>query len=93
MGHTGTLCVVLALYECQICDKSFERSKQERVAPHPRPLLAYILVPGVVVDLTVVAQLVVPTTGSLFKATDVDAISYRRADASRAIRSSCPRLA
>jgi hypothetical protein len=41
----------------------------------------------------VVAQLVVPTTGSLFKTTVVDAISNRRAVASRANRSPCPRLA
>ena len=94
-GHTGQLvsrlCFKCIRYASELRDKSFDRSSKEgriRVLLGTRPR------PGrCTTDLTVVAQLVVPTTGSLFKATDVDAISNRRAVASRAIRSSCPRLA
>ena len=97
-GHTGLsvfhVCFKRIWYSsCYVTSLLTDRAKRPRcvctrvlLTTRPRPGRGSF-------DLTVVAQLVVPTTGSLFKATDVDTISYRGAVASRAIRSSCPRLA
>ena len=65
MGHTGSTVFHLCLFVHQICDKSFKRSKQRARRIRFRVRSLPYIPSRYSSDFTVVAQLVVPTTGSL----------------------------